>query len=72
MGALVIHAVGDVGPRRREPGSIFARARMEGGDILFGQMECVLTEHARASPHAKLAMRSTPETAAALKGRGSA
>lgn len=67
---LIIHAMGDVGPRRPEPGAIFAQARMGGGDVLFGQMECVLTEHASAAPHAKLAMRSAPATAQALKAAG--
>jgi poly-gamma-glutamate synthesis protein (capsule biosynthesis protein) len=71
MGDLVIHAVGDVGPKRAEPGSIFARTPdLADCDVLFGQMEVVLTDHASAAPNAKLALRSSPSTARALKQAG--
>lgn len=71
MGAIFIHAVGDVGPRRADAASIFARTRELGQcDVLFGQMELVLTDHASPAPNARLAMRSPPETAPALKLAG--
>ena len=71
MGAIVIHAVGDVGPRRENASSIFAHTPELGEcDVLFGQMETVLTDHLSPSPSAKLAMRSPPDTVQALKAAG--
>jgi poly-gamma-glutamate synthesis protein (capsule biosynthesis protein) len=71
MNDLLIHAVGDVGPRRADLASIFAHTPdLARCDLLFGQMETVVTDHLRAAPNAKLALRSPPEAAAILATAG--
>lgn len=68
---LVLHAVGDVGPLRPDLASIFAGVpRLSDCDVLFGQMETVVTAQASPAPNARLAMRSPPETAAMLRSVG--
>jgi hypothetical protein len=69
---LSVHAVGDIAPRRESPSSIFACAQdaLRGGDALIGHLECPLTERGTPSPNAKLAMRTSPGIAAALREVG--
>jgi poly-gamma-glutamate capsule biosynthesis protein CapA/YwtB (metallophosphatase superfamily) len=68
----IIHAVGDVAPRRADPRSIFAGVRdgLAQCDLLFGQLECPLSRLGSPAPNAKLAMRSDPAVAAALRAEG--
>ncbi len=67
-----ICAVGDVAPKRTQPEEIFAgtRAVLRSADVCFGQMECPISGRGSPSPHARLAMRTTPETAPALREAG--
>lgn len=67
-----ICAVGDVAPRRDDPASIFAASAqaLRGADLCFGQMECPVSLNGSASPNARLAMRTTPDVAPALKAAG--
>jgi hypothetical protein len=70
--SLVIHAVGDIAPKRIEPASIFksVASRISDADILFGQMECTLSTRGLPAPNAKLAMRTDPSVASALRDTG--
>jgi poly-gamma-glutamate synthesis protein (capsule biosynthesis protein) len=69
--AVVIHAVGDIGPRRPDLASILRKTKgLSDCDVLFGQMETVLTDHVSPSPNAKLPTRSPPATAKMLKAAG--
>lgn len=70
--ALVIQAVGDIAPRRPNPASIFrsVASRLREADILFGQMECSLSTRGSPAPNAKLAMRTDPSVAGALRNAG--
>jgi poly-gamma-glutamate synthesis protein (capsule biosynthesis protein) len=63
-----ICAVGDVAPRREDPAGIFAQVApaLAAADLCFGQMECPISERGTPSPHARLAMRTSPDVAPAL------
>ncbi|HYM34958.1 MAG TPA: CapA family protein, partial [Steroidobacteraceae bacterium] len=65
-------ATGDLGPCRNDPASIFAhvRDRLHRADIVLGQLEPVLTTRGSPLPQARLAMRSTPDTATAIRDAG--
>lgn len=65
-------ATGDIGPCRPDPLSIFALAkeRLNSADIVVGQLEPVLTDRGTQMPQARLAMRSSPSTAAAIHEAG--
>lgn len=65
-------AVGDVAPRRDDPASIFAdvAASLRAADLCFGQMECPISARGAPAPQARLAMRTAPEVAPALKAAG--
>jgi poly-gamma-glutamate synthesis protein (capsule biosynthesis protein) len=65
-------ATGDLGPCRSDPASIFSgvRERLNQADAVFGQLEPALTTRGSRMPQARLAMRSHPDTAAAIKGAG--
>jgi poly-gamma-glutamate capsule biosynthesis protein CapA/YwtB (metallophosphatase superfamily) len=69
---IEIIATGDLGPCREDPLSIFAkvRDRLNQADIVLGQLEPVLTDRGSPSPQARLAMRSLPATATALRAAG--
>jgi len=69
---IEIIATGDLGPCRADAASIFAhaRARLQQADIVLGQLEPVLTHRGSPLPQARLAMRSSPDTAAALRESG--
>ena len=73
MGASIeILATGDLGPCRADPGSIFshAKARLDAAALVIGQLEPVLTARGTPMPQARLAMRSPPQTAAAIRDAG--
>jgi len=65
-------AVGDVAPRRPDPDSMFSRVKtcLQRGDLVFGQLETTLSERGTPVPHARLAMRSAPATAQAIRAAG--
>ena len=67
-----ICAVGDVAPRRGDPATIFAatRDRLQSADLCFGQMECPISLRGTPSPNARLAMRTSPDVAPALRTAG--
>jgi Bacterial capsule synthesis protein PGA_cap len=70
-GALSIHAVGDIGPHREKPEELFlALGDAFKADIVFGQMECVLSDRGSPAPNARLPMRSQPSIAAVLAKAG--
>lgn len=65
-------ATGDVGPCRADAASIFALAqqRLHSADVVLGQLEPVLTNRGSPLPQARLAMRSPPSTAQAIRAAG--
>jgi poly-gamma-glutamate synthesis protein (capsule biosynthesis protein) len=68
---IVLHAVGDVGPCRADPDAMFSG--LDGAfdaDIVFGQMECVISGRGCPAPNARLPMRTPPATASALARAG--
>jgi Bacterial capsule synthesis protein PGA_cap len=67
-----VYVVGDVGPCRREPRTIFDRVRstLACGDLCICQLEPVLSKRGSAMPQARLAMRTHPEAAAAIHDAG--
>jgi poly-gamma-glutamate synthesis protein (capsule biosynthesis protein) len=69
---ITLLAVGDVGVRRVEPSSMFARVApiLRTGDIVFGQLETVVTDRGARAPHAKLAMRAPSATARVIAEAG--
>lgn len=70
--AVTLLAVGDVGAKRDTLVSIFAGTRhaLGDGDILFGQLETVITDRGAMSPNARLAMRTRREFAQVLADTG--
>jgi poly-gamma-glutamate synthesis protein (capsule biosynthesis protein) len=64
--------IGDVGVRRADLDSIFAGCReaLAGGDLVFAQLETTVTDRGARSPNARLAMRSPPAMAAAVRAAG--
>ena len=72
MSDLVISGVGDVAPKRARPIDIFSAVRDEliGTDVLFGQMECPVSDRGLPSPDAKLAMRTSADVAPVLADVG--
>jgi len=71
VNAIVVSAVGDIGPRREKPDSIFAGLDGAlGGDMVFGQMECVISERGTPAPNARLPMRTAPDVVPALSAAG--
>ncbi len=69
---MKLFAVGDIAPRRDDPGAIFegCRAVLGAGDIVFGQIESVLSDRGSPLPQARLAMRSEPAAARAIREAG--
>ncbi|MBN2061017.1 MAG: CapA family protein [Deltaproteobacteria bacterium] len=69
---LLLYAVGDVGPRREDPDSIFRYVKdtIRGGDIAFCQLEPNLSKRGTRMPQARLAMRTDPASARAIKEAG--
>lgn len=69
--AVVIAGVGDIGPRRKHPAGMFAGVRDAlRADLLFGQMECVLSDRGTPAPNARLPMRTAPGVAPVLADVG--
>jgi len=70
--SLSIHAVGDIAPRRDVPRSIFSSVAdtLGASDVLVGHLECPLSSRGTPAPNAKLAMRSDPSVAVALREIG--
>jgi poly-gamma-glutamate capsule biosynthesis protein CapA/YwtB (metallophosphatase superfamily) len=69
---IVLYAVGDIAPDREDPASIFQHVAglLTTGDVVFGQLEAVLSERGTPMPQARLPCRGHPSTARALKGAG--
>lgn len=69
---VTLYAVGDVGPNRRDPDSIFRHVAgvLHQGDIAFCQLEPALSRRGNPLPQARLAMRADPDGARALKEAG--
>lgn len=69
---ILFYAVGDVGPNRENPASIFQLVAgvIRDSDIAFCQLETNLSERGTPSPQARLPMRSHPRSAAAIKEAG--
>ena len=65
-------ATGDLGPCRSDATSIFefVRDRLHAADLVLGQLEPVLTDRGTRAPQARLAMRSPPNTAQAIRAAG--
>ena len=49
---------------------VHVRDTLVGGDLVFGQVETTITARGVRAPHAKLAMRASPETARAIADAG--
>ena len=71
-GDLVLYAVGDIAPDREDPNSIFQKVAgmLNQGDVVFGQLEAVLSERGTPLPQARLVCRAKPQIARALKSAG--
>jgi hypothetical protein len=69
---LTILACGDVGVKRASCDSMFAgcAAVLRGADICFAQLETTISERGEPVPNAKLAMRSPPAMAHAVREAG--
>lgn len=68
----IIYAVGDLGPSREDPITIFDKCRnqLSQADLVFGQLEPCLSTKGTPSPQARLAMRTSPSAANAIKNAG--
>lgn len=69
---IVLHAVGDVGPNRDDPQSMFrfVSGSLKQGDIQFCQLETNLSNRGTPLPQARLPMRTHPNSARALRDAG--
>jgi poly-gamma-glutamate capsule biosynthesis protein CapA/YwtB (metallophosphatase superfamily) len=69
---IVLYAVGDIAPDREDPASIFEHVAgiLGAGDVVFGQLEAVLSERGTPLPQVRLPCRGDPSTAGALKAAG--
>ena len=69
---IVLYAVGDVGPNRENPQSIFRHVSgiLKQGDIQFCQLETNLSIRGTPLPQARLPMRTHPNAAHAIKDCG--
>ena len=69
---MVLYAVGDVGPNREDPHSMFRHVAglLKQGDIRFCQLETNLSTRGTPMPQARLPMRAHPNSARALKDAG--
>jgi poly-gamma-glutamate capsule biosynthesis protein CapA/YwtB (metallophosphatase superfamily) len=68
----LLYATGDVAPDREDPRECFALARdtLRGGDVVFCQLECNLTERGVRLPQARHTHRSNIKAAQAMKDAG--
>lgn len=69
---IVLYAVGDIAPDREDPASIFQHVAgvLSTGDVVFCQLEAVLSERGTPMPQARLPCRGHPSIARALKDAG--
>jgi poly-gamma-glutamate capsule biosynthesis protein CapA/YwtB (metallophosphatase superfamily) len=69
---ITIYAVGDVGPNRQDPQSMFQHVSgiLKPGDIGFCQLETNLSIRGTPLPQARLPMRAHPNSALALRDFG--
>jgi len=69
---IVLYAVGDVGPNRDDPQSMFRHVSglLTQGDIRFCQLETNLSTRGTPLPQARLPMRAHPNSASALREAG--
>jgi poly-gamma-glutamate capsule biosynthesis protein CapA/YwtB (metallophosphatase superfamily) len=69
---IVLYAVGDVGPNREDPQSMFRHVSglLKQGDIRFCQLETNLSTQGTPLPQARLPMRAHPNSARALRDSG--
>jgi poly-gamma-glutamate capsule biosynthesis protein CapA/YwtB (metallophosphatase superfamily) len=69
---IVLYAVGDVGPNREDPQSMFRHVSgfLKQGDIRFCQLETNLSSRGTPLPQARLPMRAHPNSARALRDCG--
>lgn len=69
---IIVYAVGDIAPDRPNPGTIFQRvsALLNQGDVAFCQLEANLSTRGTPLPQARLACRTDPGVAHALKEAG--
>ncbi len=69
---IVLYAVGDVGPNRKDPQSMFRHVSgfLKQGDIRFCQLETNLSTRGTPLPQARLPMRAHPNSARALRDCG--
>jgi poly-gamma-glutamate capsule biosynthesis protein CapA/YwtB (metallophosphatase superfamily) len=69
---VVLRAVGDVGPERPDPDTLFdrVRAHLHEADLAFCQLEVALTDRGTPVPQVRHTARSAPATAHALRRGG--
>ena len=69
---IVLYAVGDVGPNRDDPQSMFRHVSgvLTQGDICFCQLETNLSIRGIPLPQARLPLRAHPDAARALRDAG--
>jgi poly-gamma-glutamate capsule biosynthesis protein CapA/YwtB (metallophosphatase superfamily) len=69
---IVLYAVGDVGPNRKDPQSMFRHVSgfLKQGDIRFCQLETNLSTRGTPLPQARLPMRAHPNSARAFSDCG--
>jgi len=69
---IIMFAVGDVGPNRDDPNSIFQFVKpiLGKGDVLFCQLEPCLSNRGIPLPQSRLPMRGDPKGAKAIKEAG--
>jgi poly-gamma-glutamate synthesis protein (capsule biosynthesis protein) len=69
---ILLYAVGDVGPNREDPQSMFQHVSglLKEGDIRFCQLETNLSTRGTPLPQARLPMRAHPNSARALRDAG--
>jgi len=72
MPAFTLLATGDVAPRRPVMDDMFdkVRAALDAGDLVFGQLETTISERGSPAANAKLAMRTDPAAAKAIRRAG--
>lgn len=69
---VLLYAVGDIGPDREDPATLFAHVRdtIKQADVAFCQLELCLTERGERLPQVRHTARAKPSTAQALKEAG--
>ncbi len=67
-----LYAVGDIGPSRPEPSTLFVHAReeLQRADLAFCQLELCITQRGERLPQCRHTDRTPPKTAPALREAG--